>query len=63
MPEPEAINKSVLCPKEGHRIRLKVISGSPNRIQLIHCPACGTEMIVIAGELLGVFPDDPQETP
>ena len=60
MKDPEVVNKWVDCPKSGHRIRLEVISGSPNRIQRIECPTCHTEMIVIAGDLKGVFSDDPQ---
>ena len=62
MKEPEAVSKWVECPKHGHRIRLEVVAGSPNRIQLIDCPTCGTEMIVIAGDLKGITEGDEPQT-
>jgi hypothetical protein len=35
-----------------------VKSGTPNLIQQIQCPSCETYIVIIAGVLLGVFPDD-----
>lgn len=57
MGELQTIHKWVKCPS-GHVIRLEVKTGTPNLIQQIQCPSCGTDMVIIAGFLLGVFPDD-----
>jgi hypothetical protein len=53
----QTIYKWVKCPS-GHVIRLEVRAGTPNLIQQIQCPSCGTNMVIIAGFLLGAFPDD-----
>jgi hypothetical protein len=53
----QTIHKWVKCPS-GHVIRLEVRAGTPNLIQQIECPSCETTVVIIAGVLLGVFPDD-----
>jgi hypothetical protein len=57
MGELQTIRKWVKCPS-GHVVRLEVKSGTPNLIQQIQCPSCETYIVIIAGVLLGVFPDD-----
>ena len=57
MGELQTIHKWVKCPT-GHVIRLEVRTGTPNLIQQIQCPSCETSMVIIAGVLLGIFPDD-----
>jgi hypothetical protein len=57
MGELQTIHKCVKCPS-GHVIRLEVKKGTPNLIQQIQCPSCETNMVIIAGVLDGVFPDD-----
>ena len=57
MGELQTIHKWVKCPT-GHVIRLEVRTGTPNLIQQIQCPSCEASMVIIAGVLLGIFPDD-----
>jgi hypothetical protein len=53
--EHQFVSKDVTCPK-GHQIKLEMLSGTPNMIRAIECPACGTRMIVFAGHIRGVVP-------
>lgn len=55
-PEPQFINKWTHCPN-GHRIRLEVLTNTPNTIQIIRCPTCDADALIIAGDLRGVIPD------
>jgi hypothetical protein len=51
------ISKMVECPN-GHKIKLEMLSDTPNVITRIQCPTCESEMIVLAGDIRGVVPID-----
>ena len=53
--ENQFTSRVVNCPK-GHRIKLEMLSGTPNMIKSIECPTCGIKMIVFAGDIRGVVP-------
>jgi hypothetical protein len=42
-----------------HHIRLEVLAGTHDRIQMIKCPTCEKDVIVIPGDLIGVLPYEP----
>jgi hypothetical protein len=45
----------VECP-EGHRIKLEILSDTPNMEGAIECPVCGIGMLVFSGDIRGVVP-------
>ena len=47
------VSKAVECPN-GHRIKLEMLSGTPNMIRTIQCPTCQTNMVVISGDIRGI---------
>jgi hypothetical protein len=53
--EHQFVSKDVKCPK-GHQIKIEMLSGTPNMIRAIECPACGTGMIVVAADIRGLLP-------
>ena len=53
----EFASKIVQCPN-GHKFKLETLSGTPNMIQKIQCPTCQVEMVVFAGDIRGIVPDE-----
>ena len=47
----ETKDKWVTCP-EGHRMHVSFIANTPERLQQIPCPRCGTPTEVTVGQLL-----------
>jgi len=57
---PEEVRIHVVVCRNGHRLKLAILSNTPNMIQKVKCPTCGTEMVSLIGKLLSVSPEDPE---
>ena len=56
MPEErEFTSKTVQCPN-GHKIKLEMLSDTPNMKTRIQCPRCQSEMIVFTRDIRGIVP-------
>ena len=58
----EEIRIHIVACRNGHRIKLEILSSTPNMIQKVKCPTCGTEMVSLIGKLLSVSPADSEPT-
>jgi hypothetical protein len=55
--EREIKSKTVQC-ANGHRVKLEMLSGTPELIKTIQCPTCEIVMMVFAGDLRGIVPGE-----
>jgi len=56
MTEERAIkNKTVQC-ANGHKLKLEMLSGTPELMTTIQCPSCQIVMMVLAGDIRGIVP-------
>jgi hypothetical protein len=54
--EERAIKSKVVHCANGHKVKLEMLSGTPEEMTTIQCPTCKIVMMVFTGELRGIVP-------